>query len=265
MNNDLPIKDKMAVVFHGIVGGMSDRNGDGDPTNIADCAKTIHYNVLSQYDCDIFGHSWSIDQEEQIKKSYNFTNSLFQPQEYFGFTGKQVSSLPIIGQSFRSTSRYTSLERAMRLKQQHEIKNEFRYKWVLVLRYDLVIFTKLDLSTFDPRYIYICQEPHWINNTTLFDDRLFLSNSTIMNQYATFGDELRRGIYVGKDIHADTRNKLISIVKDLNLIKFGFKRYEDVEIYRLLMLPETNPVGHAYGALECKPRLIELIKKINNE
>jgi len=265
MNNDLPIKDKVAVIFHGIVGGMSDRNGVGPPSNISVCSKTIHHNVLSQYDCDIFAHSWSMDQSEEIKKLYNLTDSLFQPQEYFGFTGQRASESPEIGMEFRLISKYINLERAMNLKQQYELKNGFKYKWVLVLRYDLIIFTKLDLSKYDPKCVYICEEPHWKDNMNLFDDRIFLSNSMLMDEFSKFGGELFSKKYNGKDIHTATRNKIFDILKNnQSLIQFGFKRYEDVEVYRQMMHPETNTVGHAYGALECKGRLKELIKEIDN-
>jgi len=177
---NLEIKDKLAIVFHGIVGGMDGRNGIGLSSNIEDCAKTIKYNILSHYDSDIFMHSWSINNEQELKELYTPIYSLFQEQEYFHFNKSQITDHEEIGQSYRIFSRYTSLERAMKLKQKYEIENNFRYKWVIVLRFDLVFFNKLDLTKYDNNLFHICSEPHWIklNITNLFHDIIFLSNST---------------------------------------------------------------------------------------
>jgi hypothetical protein len=263
MQNNLPIKNKMAVVFHGIVGGMNSHNGVGPPTNISDCAKTIKYNVLSTYDCDIFCHSWSVDHKEEIISLYNPVMSLFQPQEYFGYSGIRASEDPLAGQAFRGTSKYVSLQRGMMLKQQYEKENNFRYKWVFVIRYDLVFFTKLDLSTFDNNMIYPCTEPHWGHNTTIIDDRLFLSNSNIMDALSNMGSEAIARVYNLSDVHAAIGQKIRNVLGgNLNLIGFRFDRYKDVEVYRVIIKPELNPVGHAYGALDTKSRLENLLKSI---
>jgi hypothetical protein len=140
------MEDRIAVVFHGIVGGMGGRNGVGQPSNISDCAKTIKYNIISKYNTDVFAHSWSTQHSEEIIKLYEPKLSLFQPQEYFGFPDDRVTDHPTDGQAFRTISRYSSLERAMDLKREYETVNNFIYKWVIVLRYDVAFFTPLDLS-----------------------------------------------------------------------------------------------------------------------
>jgi len=270
MRDNLPILEKMAVIFHGIVGGMNGRNGVGTPVNISDCAKTIKYNILSTYDCDVFAHSWTIDKEDEIKSLYNPISSLFQPQEYFGFNGKQISDETIDGQPFRTVSRYTSLDRALALKTNYETANNFKYKWVMVLRYDLVFYTKLNLSEKNTNFIYICSEPHWENNERLnnsvYHDILFLSNSDIINNFMGFNVELLNRKYDPTDTHHAVCVKIISMFNgNTKMILHTFKRYDDVETYRFIIHPEQNPVGHAYGALQTKSRFDELINKINNE
>lgn len=88
----------MTVIFHGIVGGMDDRNGIGDTINLLDCAKTIKYNILSTYDCDIFIHSWSLEHKEEIVSLYKPVLSLFEKQEFFGYSEKEISHHIIDGQ-----------------------------------------------------------------------------------------------------------------------------------------------------------------------
>lgn len=269
MRSDYPIKEKMAVIFHGIVGGMDGRNGVGPPVNISDCAKTIKYNILSTYDCDVFTHSWSTAHAEEIIKLYHPVKMLFQPQEYFGFGFKQITDDTITGQPYRTVSRYTSLERAMQLKNEYEEEHQFIYKWVLALRYDLVFFNKLDLTQYNPNFMYISSEPHWeINGMTasVYHDILFLSSSDIMNNFIGFPAQLLSGVYNPVDAHNAVCMKILSIFNgDHSMVPRTFKRYDDVETYRFIIHPEQNPVGHAYGALEVNSRFHELINKINNE
>lgn len=266
--NNLPIMDKMAVVFHGIIGGIADRNGVGEMIDVETCAKFFRHNVLFSYDCDIFLHSWSMEHEDLLISLYKPKKALFQPQEMFGYLGsKEDLSDRIRGQSFRTISRYTSFERAMELKKQHELESGFRYRWVLALRFDLVFFTKLNLELFESPYFYICFEPYWpnINVVDHLDDRIFLANSVKMDEYSMIAAEIRSGKY--KDIlhstHHITYRKLKEMFNgDISMIRFGFRRYEDVEIYRFIMDPSQNPLGHPLGALKTKARMENLLKTL---
>jgi hypothetical protein len=100
----------------------------------------------------------------------------------------------------------------------------------------------------------------------VLDDRIYLSNSYLMDDLSKMGSEIQRGIYKPSDIHNAVYMKLMKMFNNnLNMIQFGFNRYVDVEVYRVIIKPELNPVGHAYGALETKSRLEALLNKINNE
>lgn len=262
------IKDKMAVLFHGIIGGMVDRNGIGPVINLQDCEKLFRYNVLSAYDCDIFLHSWSNEYRDTIIDLYKPVKYLIQPQEMFGYTGSMLEySHPEIGQSFRTLSRYTSLYRSMQLKRQYELDNNFVYKWVLAIRYDLVFLTKLDMNKYDNTYFYICKEPHWKDAFAEhhLDDRIFLASSINMDTYSLISEELMQNKYadISHLTHDITYRKLVSMFNgDTSMIRFGFNRYEDVEIYRMIMDTSQNPIGHAYGALETKQRMENLLKRV---
>jgi len=264
--SEMIMKEKMAVIFHGIIGGMGGRNGIGLPISISDCAKTIKCNILSAYDCDIFMHSWSTSHEDEIKMLYNPISAIFEPQEYFNFSEKQISGEEKIGQAFRTVSRYVSLERALKLKQKYEQENNFKYKWVILLRYDLVFFNKLDLSILDNNSIYVCKEPHWgdVKSFNMVHDIVFLSNSRLIDMYGTLANDFRNKKYDASSAHHCAHQKIREILNDnLCWVKYGFHRYIDVEIYRLIMNPEQNPIGHIYGALQTKGRLEKLLEEIN--
>lgn len=266
--NNLPIADKMAVVFHGIVGGMDGRNGVGSFINVTDCAKLIKHNIFSACDCDIFIHSWSVEQQDLIMSLYDPKEWLFQPQEMFGYSfNDQTFKDEDQTHSFRTVSKYVSLERAMILKKQYEIDNGFKYKWVMVLRFDLAFFNKLILDNLDPSCFYICSEPHWTNLQELrvVHDILFLSNSDVLDIYCGIGGEIRNGVYDDTlhAAHVIAYRKLMLIYNnDIDKVRYIFKRYEDVEIYRFIVKPKLNTVGHAYGVLETKARMESLLESL---
>jgi hypothetical protein len=252
---------KLAVIFHGIVGGILGRNGMGAPIDLEVCAKTINKNILSAGECDVFIHSWSKEHKASILSLYTPKKYLFQEQEMLGYflNGDSLNNEDKT-HAFRTVSRYTSLERAMNLKKEYEIENNFKYDWVLVLRFDLVFFSKLVLESLNKNYFYICQEPHWPDLSAhggVLHDIFFLANSNILDEFSNIASEIRTGQYTHKlhAAHTVAYEKIIKMFGSKNNLQYLFKRYVDVEIYRFIMKPELNPVGHAYGALDMKTRL----------
>ena len=270
---DLPIKDKIAVVFHAITGGIGGRNGVGEPVNISNCAKTIKYYILSRYDCDIFMHSWSVDKQEELESLYNPVASQFQPQESFGFPENVVKEEGRDVNPFSLLSRFTSLERAMKLKQDYELSNGFKYKWVLVLRYDLVFFTEMDITNYDNNNIYICCDVAWIGEDMkrcgCVLDFLFLSSSEMMDEFSRLATEIKSNVFgVTNCAHHLSYRKIMSMFNDINKIKFLYNRYDDVEIYRLIMNPGTHHPDQSEETFQkqqgMKDRYNILMEKLSN-
>jgi len=260
---------KLAVILHGIIGGTAGRNGVGAPIDIETCAKTIKHNVISKYDTDVFIHSWSVEHRDAIIDLYQPKASLFEPQEYFGYNFDEDSyKNEEQTHAFRTVSRYHSLARAMKLKQQYEKDNNCKYDWVLVLRFDLVIFTPLDLNRFDNKCFYICSEPYWpdINRIQMLHDIAFLSGSDIMDVYSEVTFELHKPPYKARlaEAHRIAYFKLHSMYGgNMNNIGYAFYRYKDMEIYRMIINPDLNELGKQFGELETKPRLEKLLEEIN--
>lgn len=258
---------KVAIVFHGIVGGMDDRNGVGDPIDLETCYKTIHYNILSHYDTDVFIHSWSTQNQDILVSLYKPKKFLFQQQEYFNFKESEITAERETGQAYRALSRYTSLERAIRLKRQEEIEKNFRYKWVLVLRFDLIFFNRLNLDNLNNDFFYLCLNPEWpnIHDFKMVHDLIFLSNSFLIDKFSIFASEIRNKIYDVSSTHHACYKKIMNILNgDLEKVKHIFVWYTDIDIYRFIMHPEQNEFGQRHGLSESKQRLIKLISKIDN-
>jgi hypothetical protein len=253
---------KVAVVFHGIRGGMKGHNGSGNPINIAECAALIKYNILSHYDCDLFIHSWSIDDEKEIKSLYNFTDSLFEKQESFGhdLSKPDLLSHPWTGQAFRTISRCASIYRALELKKKHETKHNFKYKWVVLLRLDLVFFNKLNLDR-DNQVFYGCYIPEWNS----LHDLMYVSNSDLMDKFGTLYIDIMNGTLSPNDAHALFINKLEKMFQHQRekYMNYIVMRYDDIEIYRCVTQPqELRPEGNAFGNLLMKDRFEALRLKL---
>lgn len=170
---------------------------------------------------------------------------------------------------FRTVSRYNSFERAVGLKSQYENQHGFRYKWVVVLRLDLVLLNPIRFDELDPNFFYVPYEPHWPD--TLENDRLqmvhdvlFFSSSANMDRYTSIVEDIRLGKYksVLHMTHVMTFCKLREMFPDRSTIRYGLRRYDDFEIYRFVLKPELNPIGHQYGALNVKRKMDELVQSI---
>jgi hypothetical protein len=242
----LPVVPKIAVVLYGIVGGMTWRNGIGEPSNIEDCYKTLKYNILRHYNCDIFIHSWSIEHRDRIINTFNPITSLIEPQEYFGYSDKIDHSFDNEeGFKFRALSRWTSTKRAIELKTNYEIQRGFRYKWVIIPRIDLVYFTELDLTKFEEGVFYIMYSPLFGENNfcqrrsvPAIDDEIFMCSSEHSNKFSLIADDIKSGKYAAfaGDPHLLSLTKIIEILSgDKSKMRYGFKRFSDIEIYRTVI------------------------------
>jgi len=270
MNTHLPIKDKLAVVFGGIVGGDVDRNGYGNLVDYKSCAKTIIHNIINPNDCDVFIHSWSVDQEKDLVSIYKPKKYLFEQQEMFGFRLDSNEAIhPTIGQAFRTTSRYVSIERGMNLKRQYEQEQGFKYKWILILRFDYLVLKKLSLEGLDPESIYICYEPHWpdIDEERKVYDGIFLGSSEVMDTFYNFGTDILKNFYPGRvdDCHHLIYDRLLERVGSSQRIKYVYERFRDIEIWRFVNNPNLNPLGIRYGVSDTKIKAELLLKKIDKE
>lgn len=237
---------KVAVVLYGIAGGMVWRNGIGETINIEDCAKTIRYNLISHYDCDVFLHSWSIKERDRLISAFNPVSYIIEPQEMFGYSeGINHNVDQREGFEFRCISRWTSSERAMSLKLKYELENNIRYDWVILARIDLIYFKKIELSNYSQEYFYICRDPFfgdglWApdRNVPAIDDRIFMANSDNMDKFCTIAQDIRDNNTHGllNDPHGLALKKLMEMFGgDRTRLQFGFHRFTGVDIYRSIV------------------------------
>ena len=178
---------RIALCLHGLSGSIN------NSTNKFGYGKTLskeyayrHYKkhiIDINENVDIFLHSWSINYKDILINLYNPINSLFEEQEYFNRNKNYIEHKKGI---FSVESRVNSILRCLKLVKQNEIKNNFKYDFVMITRFDValltdIIFEKLPLNKFIIS--------HWNdrgNTNNILKgiyDMWFIANSTILYDF----------------------------------------------------------------------------------
>ena len=205
-------KKRVAICTMGIVGGFGGTNGAGaqiHPRLSYESLKKRIFEVNSDYEFDIFIHTWSHEHEETLKDIYNPTTILAEKQDKFGrrlegFGRPSGALVPkkkelMEDYRFRNFSNWNSKYKTLKLKHEYEVEHCFKYDWVFQTRLDIwhstpIIFDELDSSKL---YIYNWSKPLGLGHETkkkpdgkevhLRDrksvDVTYFSNSTMMDGF----------------------------------------------------------------------------------
>ncbi len=169
----------------------------GQPRNWKPSVNHLHKFIISQYDTDVFGHTWwdknmightygtspftgggtyTIKENdiEELQREYNFKKFQVDPPRCF-IDGKQykVKELPEKRDSIIDSlkSRYFSLKTVLTLAEQYEKEHNLNYDWIIISRYDISIMQMPMLITLHPHKIYVEDYVHsgrkWILNDML--------------------------------------------------------------------------------------------------
>ena len=167
---------RVALCFHGLVGNNG-KGGKGATLNLKESFKTIKKYLIDanpQFNFDIFVHSWSKNNEDEILKTFkpinflidkqqNFENSKSHPEikffyQYISFYKnlfifkKYLKNKKI--QSFRAFSRWYSAYQVNKLKKNYETLNNFEYDLVMLLRMDLKFLKSFELENLSKKKFY---------------------------------------------------------------------------------------------------------------
>ena len=72
---------RIAIGFYGLVGSKVNKNGIGEALNPSEAFKFYNKNILQvNSNIDVFIHTWSHDQKNQLEKLYKPIKSLYQKQ-----------------------------------------------------------------------------------------------------------------------------------------------------------------------------------------
>jgi len=131
---------KVALCLSGIIGGTAGKNGAGDTADYELCYKHFKKFVIAPNNCDAFIHSWSVEHEKALVRTYQPKKCAFETQ--INFRG--------IGNIYRFRSKWYSTVKSLEL-----MKSYGEYDWVIISRFDLLLFKTFDLSSFNLDFIYV--------------------------------------------------------------------------------------------------------------
>ncbi len=223
---------RVAFLLHGIVGGMKGKGGEGKLIDYKYCRDRFYKNIIKPNDADVFIHSWSEEQEEDLMKIYSPKKAIFQKQKRF-----KEKKTP-----FRIKSRFYSTQVVMNLKRQYEKENNFRYDFVMVTRFDLLWYVRTHFKNLNPNYFYIGKWNNvnysWRKASRVYNghplksklnDLFFFSNSKFMDYY---GDAYDSADHIRGDPHKFLRGYLNRSKEIRSKKKFIYLKYFDHDVYR---------------------------------
>jgi hypothetical protein len=195
---------KIAVLMHGMVGN-TDKYGTGKYVDPAISHKHFKKHIINVNDSvDVFMHSWSVDFENKLKELYSPVNQVFEDQIVFDFeyavgdpSGPGGESNRWVDGKFKGVenlrfhsmfSRWYSAKIANDLKKEHEDKNNFKYDFVMLTRYDLAYLVDFNFNKFDPNKFYAIPP---VSNHGI-QDLWFISNSETMDAFCHMYDWIKQ-------------------------------------------------------------------------
>jgi len=179
--------------------------------------------ILKDNNIDVFIHTWDIDEYQignqflagnqhpvgnpitidlidNTLRLYNPKKHIIESQKYF----PDISWTPNHMPGFYSKNAYSmfySIYQSNELKKEYEIKNNFKYDWVIRSRFDIKLDSRINFSEFDNNLI---NNPNGcFNDTYGYTDCFAFSNSKNM------------------DIYSDTYNHIDDCINDPTLSLCG--------------------------------------------
>jgi hypothetical protein len=189
---------KTAIIFHGLT-GVHGKYGQGKPVNLQRPFDSFKKNILNcNQNVDIFAHSWSTENKNEILQLYKPVSHKFETQKVFTneytvsghkYKGPKRSSSGGNWQNalrFHSMySKWYSAKQSIKLKQEYEKKHKFKYNMTMLARFDLGYNKEFIFKNLNPDKIYI-NANRAVEGDSGFADLYVLSSS--QNLDTLFGD-----------------------------------------------------------------------------
>ena len=218
----------------------------GQTRFVDQCYNEVLYPyVLEGNNIDIFIHTWDINEsqinkhfinsgghimgsaikENQIQSTldlYNPVSCKVEPQIQFELNKWADRTMPYIRSDYLYSMFY-SIYQSNKLKSEYEIKNNFKYDWVIRSRFDVKLNSKINFNEFNNNIINT--PSGCFNNKQGYTDCFAFSNSTNM------------------DIYSDTFNHIDDCMNDPTLQLCGeyiLRRWVDIN-----NIPVVSSIWHS--------------------
>jgi len=160
---------KVAFCLRGAVSRIPDRRmttegslyTDEDYVDYKKCCKSIFNYIVNKnknYKIDFFCHSWSDDLRGSLNQIYN--PKIIQTEDNNLYID-EIKENNGLGDKFSLISQALSTRKSIELKEQYEKENNFEYDIVILYRYDVLIWKKIDLEDYNlnDENIYVNAHP----------------------------------------------------------------------------------------------------------
>lgn len=149
-------------------------------------------NIISVYNPDIFIETWSSDDRgSSFAINEHYLKNLFNPKE-IRIEDPKTFVLPSHLKKIKYRdppnllSMFYKIKQCNELKSNFELKNNFKYDFVIRFRGDLQLFSSFDLNAFDKNKIHV---PLYGDYNGL-NDQLAIGSSQSMDIYCNLFDEI---------------------------------------------------------------------------
>lgn len=158
----------------------------GQPRAYKQGYEYLKRNLLDQYDCDIFIHTWknSVYDEEDVYDLYKPVVGV--ADDYFQFSAmlnrKYVNTPNAkVFPASNSVFAYYSLFRSCLYKIDHEVKTQ-TYDWVVKTRFDYALNAKIPFEQLNKEKLYI-PNCRMVPTRDFGNDQFAFGSSNVMNKY----------------------------------------------------------------------------------
>lgn len=151
---------KHAICIYGYSGYTDSRHGQqGEKIDLNMCYNHIKKNILQENEnVDLFIFSKEIELKDKILDIYKPKKYLFEKQSNHGFDIGEVDlkNFSTNGEYdwFQAFSQWHAIYKSLHLAVEYENENNFKYYNILLMRLDVAILKKMNLSLFDPKFLH---------------------------------------------------------------------------------------------------------------
>jgi len=171
---------KIALCYFGNCGWEFDKDCKKITLHPDKCFESVKKNIINvNKNIDIFIHSWSIEQKQQILDTIKPTDFIIENQKYFYKQVNQrkrriatIADLKLLTSDKlnnylnpnsknirnkyinRAYSRWYSTKKVIELKNNYEKSNDLKYDYVMLLRMDVEFYSKINFEKYNPLYFH---------------------------------------------------------------------------------------------------------------
>jgi len=156
----------------------------GQPRSFEKGFEYINKNLLSKYDVDVFYHTWKKDKTDyaKLESLYKPKNSIVDdPLPDLSFETKYPRIPNSKFPAYFTMSAFNSIYKASKIREKYESANNFKYDWVVRLRFDYALNATPDFSLDNSKlYVPNCR---MVIERDFCNDQFAFSSSDIITKY----------------------------------------------------------------------------------